>query len=170
MMMLSLLSTAVAAPPDLCQDGLARFTRNFTELYMAYWLVKSEPDAYSWQQMQQDEKADWSGVRNHQAANNMRAMKLGDQCFFYHSNEGKEIVGTVAVSQLYHPDPSDETGKFGMVEMTAGKPLPKAVTLASIKADPKLKNMVLVKNSRLSVQPVTDIEWKIVCTLGGLKQ
>ncbi len=137
---------------------------------MAYWLVKSEPDAYSWQQMQQDKKANWSGVRNHQAANNMKAMKLGDECFFYHSNEGKEIVGIITVSKLYHPDPSDETGKFGMVEMTASKPLPIPVTLANIKKDPKLENMVLVRNSRLSVQPVTQIEWKIVCTLGGRKK
>ena len=136
---------------------------------MAHWLVKSEPDAYSWQQMQKDKKSGWSGVRNHQASNNMKAMKLGDECFFYHSNEGKEIVGTVTISKLYHPDPSDETGKFGMVEMTAGRPMPKPVTLADIKAHAKLKDMVLVKNSRLSVQPVSDAEWKLICTLGGLK-
>ena len=136
---------------------------------MAHWLVKSEPDAYSWQQMQKDKKSGWSGVRNHQASNNMKAMKLGDECFFYHSNEGKEIVGTVTVSKLYHPDPSDETGKFGMVEMTAGKPMPKPVTLADIKTHAKLKDMVLVKTPRLSVQPVTDAEWKIICALGGLK-
>ncbi len=136
---------------------------------MAHWLVKSEPDAYSWQQMQKDKKSGWSGVRNHQAANNMKAMKIGDECFFYHSNEGKEVVGIVTVSKLYHPDPSDETGKFGMVEMTAGKPMPKPVTLADIKTNTKLKDMVLVKNSRLSVQPVTDAEWKIICALGGLK-
>ena len=136
---------------------------------MAHWLVKSEPDAYSWQQMKKDKKSGWSGVRNHQAANNMKAMKIGDECFFYHSNEGKEVVGIVTVSKLYHPDPSDETGKFGMVEMTAGKPMPKPVTLADIKTNTKLKDMVLVKNSRLSVQPVTDAEWKIICALGGLK-
>ena len=136
---------------------------------MAHWLVKSEPAAYSWQQMQKDKKAGWSGVRNHQAANNMKAMKTGDECFFYHSNEGKEIVGIVTVSKLYHPDPSDETGKFGMVEMTAGEAMAKPVTLVDIKANPKLKEMVLVKNSRLSVQPVTDAEWKTICALGGLK-
>lgn len=135
---------------------------------MAYWLMKSEPSAYSWQQMVKDKKSGWSGVRNYTAQNNMKAMKLGDECFFYHSNEGKEIVGTVKVSKLFHPDPTDKEGKFGMVEVTAGAALKKFITLAEIKANAKLKNMVLVKQSRLSVSPVSDDEWKTICKLGGL--
>lgn len=135
---------------------------------MAYWLVKSEPEAYSWAQMVKDKKTGWSGVRNYQAANNMKAMKAGDECFFYHSNDGKEIVGTVKVSKTYHPDPTDETGKFGMVEMSAGKALKKPVALADIKSHPKLKNMAFVKQSRLSVSPVTADEWKTIVSLGGL--
>lgn len=135
---------------------------------MAYWLMKSEPSAYSWKQMVKDKKSGWTGVRNHQASNNMKAMKLGDECFFYHSNEGREIVGIVKVSKLYHPDPTDGGGKFGMVEVTAGAPLKKHVTLADIKSHPKLKTMALVKQSRLSVSPVTADEWKTICTLGGV--
>lgn len=135
---------------------------------MAHWLMKSEPDAYSWQQMVKDKKSGWTGVRNYQASNNMKAMKLGDECFFYHSNEGKEIVGIVKVSKLYHPDPTDKEGKFGMVEVTAVKDLKKTVTLADIKAHAKLKGMALVKQSRLSVSPVTDEEWSTICKLGGL--
>lgn len=134
---------------------------------MAYWLVKSEPDAYSWQQMVKDKKTVWSGVRNHQAANNMKAMKRGDACFFYHSNDGKEIVGMVTVSKEYHPDPGDESGTFGMVEMTAGKALERPVTLSAIKAHITLKNMALVRQSRLSVSPVTAAEWKTILKLGG---
>lgn len=135
---------------------------------MAHWLMKSEPSAYSWAQMVKDKKSGWSGVRNYTAQNNMKAMKTGDECFFYHSNEGKDIVGIVKVSKLFHPDPTDDTGKFGMVELTAVKPLEKPVTLAEIKSHAKLKNMVLVKMSRLSVSPVTDDEWKTICKLGGL--
>lgn len=135
---------------------------------MAYWLMKSEPDAYSWQQMVKDKKSGWTGVRNYQASNNMKAMKIGDECFFYHSNEGREIVGIVKVSKLYHPDPTDETGKFGMVEVTAVKALSKPVTLADIKAHAKLKGMALVRQSRLSVSPVSADEWKMICKLGGV--
>lgn len=135
---------------------------------MAYWLVKSEPSAYSWDQMVKDKKTGWSGVRNHQAANNMKAMKPGDECFFYHSNEGKEIVGTVKVTKPYHPDPSDKTEKFGMVEMTTGEKLKTPVGLAEIKGHAKLKNMAFVKQSRLSVSPVTAEEWKIIRKLGGI--
>lgn len=135
---------------------------------MAYWLMKSEPDAYSWAQMVKDKKTGWSGVRNYQAAANMKAMKIGDECFFYHSNEGKEIVGTVTVSKTYHPDPSDEQGKFGMVEVKAGTALENPVTLAEIKIHPKLKQMAFVKQSRLSVSPVTADEWKTICKLGGI--
>lgn len=135
---------------------------------MSYWLIKSEPAVYPWQQMVKDKKTGWSGVRNHQAAANMRAMKIGDEAFFYHSNEGKEIVGIVTITKLYYPDLSDETGKFGMVEVTADKPLPRPVTLAAIKAHPQLKTMAVVRQSRLSVSPVTAEEWKVICKLGGL--
>ncbi len=137
---------------------------------MAYWLLKSEPDSWSWtQQVEAGKKGThWNGVRNHVAKGNLKAMQLGDQAFFYHSNQGKEIVGIVEVTKLYYPDPSDESGKFGMVDVRTVKPLPKPVTLVSIKDEPKLKDMSLVNNSRLSVQPVTDAEWKLVCTMGGL--
>jgi predicted RNA-binding protein with PUA-like domain len=135
---------------------------------MAYWLLKSEPAAYSWQQMAKDRKTVWSGVRNFQAQNNMKAMKPGDECFFYHSNEGKEIVGIVKVSKAFHPDSSDKSGKFGMVEVEAVKALAAPVSLAGIKVHPKLKEMVFVKQSRLSVSPVAAEEWKTICKLGGL--
>jgi len=135
---------------------------------MAYWLMKSEPAAYSWQQMVKDKKTGWSGVRNYQAANNMKAMKVGDEAFFYHSNDGKEIVGTVRISKTYHPDPTDAAGKFGMVEVTAGTAFKTPVTLAAIKVHEKLQDMAFVRQSRLSVSPVTAAEWKIICKLGGV--
>jgi predicted RNA-binding protein with PUA-like domain len=136
---------------------------------MAHWLIKSEPNKWSWQdQVEAGEKGTfWNGVRNHTAKQYLMAMQLGDQVFFYHSNEGKEIVGIVEVIKLFYPDPSDPSGKFGMVDVRAVKPLKRPVTLEAIKADPRLKDMMLVKNSRLSVQPVTDEEWKIVCEEGG---
>lgn len=134
---------------------------------MAYWLIKSEPSAYAFEQMLKDKKTGWSGVRNYQAANNMKAMKVGDECFFYHSNEGKEIVGIVKVLKTYHADPSDETGRFGMVEVGSAKPVKNTVTLADIKAHPKLQNMSFVKQSRLSVSPVTAPEWDVICKLAG---
>jgi len=138
---------------------------------MAYWLFKTEPSAWSWeQQKKKGAKGEaWSGVRNHQAANNMKAMVKGDLGFFYHSVDEKRIVGIVKVSGLYRPDPTDETGKFGLVEGKAVRDLPKPVTLAEIKAAPKLAEMVLVKNSRLSVQPVSPAEWQIISAMGGLK-
>jgi predicted RNA-binding protein with PUA-like domain len=135
---------------------------------MAYWLMKSEPEAYSWQQLSKDKKTGWTGVRNYQASNNMKAMKTGDQAFFYHSNEGREIVGVMTIGKTYHPDPTDETGRFGMVEVVYGTPFKKAVTLAEIKIHDKLKNMAFVKQSRLSVSPVTADEWKTVCKMGGI--
>ena len=135
---------------------------------MKYWLVKSEPFKYSWDQLVKDGKTFWNGVRNYQAANNMKAMKLGDLCFFYHSNEGKEIVGVVKVSKTYHPDPTDEAGKFGMVEMAAHDTLKTPVSLAAIKAHPQLAEMSFVKQSRLSVSPVKAAEWKVICKLGGI--
>ena len=135
---------------------------------MAYWLMKSEPAAYSWEQLAKDKKTGWTGVRNYQAANNMKAMKIGDAAFFYHSNEGKEIVGVMKITGLYHPDPTDDTGKFGMVEVSFGTPFKKTVTLAEIKSHAKLKNMAFVKQSRLSVSPVTADEWKTICKMGGI--
>ncbi len=135
---------------------------------MAYWLMKSEPAAYAWSQLVKDKKTSWTGVRNYQAANNMKAMQLGDEAFFYHSNEGREIVGVMRISKLYHPDPTDPAGRFGMVEVTALRPFARPVTLAEIKEHPKLKDMAFVKQSRLSVSPVTAAEWKLLCTLGGI--
>lgn len=132
---------------------------------MAYWLMKSEPTAYAWEQLLKDKITGWSGVRNYQAANNMKAMAIGDEAFFYHSNVGREIVGIIKVSKLYHPDPSDETHKFGMVGVTAVKSLKTSVTLAAIKAHPELEKMALLRQSRLSVSPVTPREWKIICGL-----
>jgi predicted RNA-binding protein with PUA-like domain len=137
---------------------------------MAHWLVKSEPSAWSFaQQVAAGKKGtSWNGVRNHAAKLNLMAMKLGDEAFFYHSNEGKDIVGVVEVIKLYYPDPTDESGKFGMVDFRAVRALPKPVSLEAIKADKRLADMALVKLSRLSVQPVADAEWKIVCAMGGL--
>jgi predicted RNA-binding protein with PUA-like domain len=138
---------------------------------MAYWLLKTEAETWSWDQQKKKgaEGEPWSGVRNHQAANNMKAMKKGDLGFFYHSGDQKRIVGIVEVSGEYRPDPTDETGKFGLVTVKAVRDVPKPVTLADIRANAKLKDMVLVKNSRLSVQPVTAAEWKLVCAMGGVK-
>ena len=137
---------------------------------MAYWLFKSEPSVFSYEKLAGEgaKGTDWSGIRNHSAKLNMMAMKLGDTGFFYHSNQGKAIVGIVEVIALYHPDPSDETGKFGMVDIRALRALPREVTLEAIKAEKRLAKMALVVNSRLSVQPVTDGEWRIVCAMGGL--
>ncbi len=135
---------------------------------MAYWLVKSEPSAYSWDEMVRDGATNWSGVRNHQAANNLKSMKKGDECFFYHSNDGKEIVGIVQVEKEYYPDPADKEGRFVMIDVKAAKPLPKPVSLKDIKATKALENMALVRQSRLSVCPVTESEWRVICKMGGL--
>ncbi len=137
---------------------------------MAYWLLKSEPSSWSWdQQVAARQKGTfWSGVRNHAAKNHLMAMRMGDRAFFYHSGEDKAIVGVVEVIKEYYPDHTDETGKFGMVDVKAVEALPRPVTLAAIKAEPRLKDMALIKYSRLSVQPVTDAEWRIVCRMGGL--
>ena len=138
---------------------------------MAYWLFKSEPESWSWEaQKKKGAKGEpWSGVRNHQAANNMKAMKKGDRGFFYHSGEERAVVGIVEVIGEYRPDPTDEKGKFGLVDVKAVEDLPKSVSLADIKANPKLADMTLVTFSRLSVQPVTPAQWKIVCAMGGMK-
>lgn len=136
---------------------------------MATWLFKSEPEAYSWDQLVKDKKTGWTGVRNHQANNNMKAMKKGDRGFFYHSVSDKHIVGIVEVVGEHRPDPTDKSARFGMVEVKPVKPLPKPVTLEQIKADPHLQDLALVRQSRLSVVPVDAKSWKIICALGGLK-
>ena len=137
---------------------------------MAHWLYKSEPSVWSWDQQAAEgaKGTHWNGVRNHVAKQNLMAMRLGEQGFFYHSNEGKAVVGIVEVIREYYPDHTDATGKFGMVDIKAVKPFPKPVTLDDIKKQPGLEKMILVNNSRLSVQPVTDEEWAIVCRMGGL--
>jgi predicted RNA-binding protein with PUA-like domain len=134
---------------------------------MAHWLMKSEPSSWSWQQqVEAGEKGTfWNGVRNHLAKKHLKDMKVGDQAFFYHSGEEKAVVGIVEIIKDYYPDPLDKAGVFGMVDVKAVKSLAKPVTLAEIKADPRLKDMVLVKSSRLSVQPVTDAEWRTVLTM-----
>jgi len=135
---------------------------------MAYWLFKSEAETWSWaQQKKKGAKGEpWNGVRNYQAANCMKAMKKGDQGFFYHSGDQRQIVEVIGE---YRPDVTDEKGRFGLVDVRFVKDVPTPVTLAAVKADAKLKEMVLVKNSRLSVQPVTPAEWKHVCKMGGMK-
>ncbi len=133
---------------------------------MAYWLVKSEPGTWSWDDQVKAKVTGWDGVRNYQAANNMKAMALGDLCFFYHSVNEKQIVGIVEVVKLYRPDPSDESGRFGMVDVKAVKPFVRPVTLAEIKAEPRLKDLALVRQSRLSVLPVGKDEWALICKMG----
>ena len=137
---------------------------------MAHWLIKSEPGNWSWHdQMKAGRKGTfWNGVRNHSAKLNLIAMRVGEQAFFYHSNEGKEIVGIVEIIKPYYPDPSDQTGKFGMVDVRAVEALKKPVSLNAIKADPRLAKMALVTNARLSVQPVSDREWDIIRAEGRI--
>jgi len=136
---------------------------------MQYWLFKSEPSSWSWEQQKAKGEAgeEWTGVRNFQARKNMKTMELGDQGFFYHSGEGKEIVGIVEVIKLAHPDSTAKGGPWECVDIRAVRDLPRPVTLEQCKADKRLKDMVLVKNSRLSVQPVTPEEWAIVCAFAG---
>lgn len=138
---------------------------------MNYWLFKTEPETFSWEmQKKRGAKGEpWSGVRNFAAAKHMKAMKKGDLGFFYHTGDEKQIVGIVKVIAEYKPDPTDETGKFGLVDVKAVKEVPKPVTLAQVKADPKLKDIVLAREPRLSVQPVTPAEWKHICKMGGVK-
>ncbi len=135
---------------------------------MAHWLVKSEPNAFSWDQQVANGVEPWTGVRNALAANNLRAMRIGDRAFFYHSNIGKEVVGIVEVVREAYPDPTDETGRWVCVDMKAVRPVPQPVTLAAIKAAPELAELALVRQSRLSVMPVSDPHWAILCRMGGL--
>ena len=136
---------------------------------MQYWLFKSEPGAWSWDDHVKAGTAEWDGVRNHQACNNMAAMKLGDRAFFYHSVNEKQIVGVVEVAKEYYPDPTDESERFGMVDLTALEPVKSPVTLAAIKAEPALADFALVRQSRLSVVPVTAPQWKLLCRMAGIK-
>ncbi len=133
---------------------------------MNYWLVKSEPDAFSWDQQVANGVEPWTGVRSYQARNNLRAMRKGDLAFFYHSNEGKEIVGIVEVVREAYPDPSAESGDWACVDMRAVRPFVRPVTLAEMKADPALADLSLLRLSRLSVVPVSAEQWRYICKLG----
>ncbi len=135
---------------------------------MQYWLMKSEPDVYSWSKLVTEGRGRWDGVRNPVAARNLSTMKLGDRAFFYHSNIGKEVVGVMEIVREHYPDPTDKTGKWVAVDV---KPLVAAktpATLAAIKAEKRLSAMALVRYARLSVQPVTAAEWKLVCRMSGI--
>ena len=136
---------------------------------MAHWLVKSEPDAFSWEQQVANDVEPWTGVRNHTAKLNLMAMKKGDRAFFYHSNIGKEIVGVVEVVREAYPDPSAESGPWVCVDMKAVAAMPKPVTLAALKDDARFAEFLLIRQSRLSVLPVSDVHWALICKLGGYK-
>ena len=137
---------------------------------MAYWLLKTEPEEFSWDDpVKRGTKGEpWSGVRNHIAKNNMKAMKKGDLAFFYHTGDEKQVVGIVEVIREHYPDPTDEKGIFKSVDVKAVEKLPKPVTLAEVKASPKLKDMILARQPRLSVHPVTEAEWKEVLRMAGM--
>ena len=136
---------------------------------MATWLMKSEPGEYSWDDLVAEGADYWDGVRNYQASNNMKAMKLGDRCFFYHSVKAREIVGIMEVVREYYPDHTDPSGRFGMVDVKALRPFKTPVTLAQIKADPRFAEIALVRQSRLSVMPIDARYWKALCAMGGVK-
>ena len=136
---------------------------------MAYWLVKSEPGTWSWDDQVRDGTTHWDGVRNYQDSNNLKAMKKGDRCFFYHSVNEKQIVGIVEVVKEYYPDPSDPKGRFGMVDVKAVKPFKRPVTLAEIKDEPRLEEMALIRQSRLSVRPVSEEQWNLILAMGETK-
>lgn len=134
---------------------------------MAYWLVKSEPGAWSWDDHVKAGTAEWDGIRNHQANNNMKAMKVGDKGFFYHSVNEKRIVGIVEVCAEIHPDSTTDDPRWECVDIRAVAPMPTPVTLAEIKAEPRLADFALVRQSRLSVVPVSAAEWALICEMGG---
>jgi predicted RNA-binding protein with PUA-like domain len=138
---------------------------------MAHWLLKTEPEEFSWDdQVARGKKGEpWSGVRNFIARNNMKQMKKGERAFFYHTGNEKQVVGIVEVIREHYPDPTDEKGVFKAVDVIAVEKLPRPVTLAEVKANPRLKDMALARQPRLSVQPVTEEEWRIVCEMGGMK-
>ena len=135
---------------------------------MAYWLMKTEPGGWSWDDQVKEGTTYWDGVRNHQASNNMKKMAIGDRCFFYHSVKERRIVGVVEVVKTYYPDHTDPTGRFGMVDVKAIGPVPNPVMLAEIKADPAFADFLLVRSSRLSVVPVSAAHWKRLCGMGGI--
>jgi predicted RNA-binding protein with PUA-like domain len=134
---------------------------------MAYWLVKSEPSTYSWDQLVADGQTNWDGVRNAQALNNLRAMQAGDRAFFYHSGEGREIVGIVEIVRPFYPDPADRSGKLGMVDVKPVMPVAVKVGLAAMRSRPELSGMSLLRQSRLSVCPVSANEWEVICEMAG---
>ena len=135
---------------------------------MQYWLLKSEPASYSWDRLVAEGRAQWDGVRNFQAAANLKKMKKGDRAFFYHSGEGPAIVGIVEITKEAYPDPTDKEGRFVMVDLAPSEKLKKPVTLAAIKAEPKLGDLLLVRQGRLSVSPVGPEEWRLLCKMGGV--
>jgi predicted RNA-binding protein with PUA-like domain len=135
---------------------------------MAHWLLKSEPSSYSWDRLVADGSTHWDGVRNPQALNNLRAMNLGDRVFFYHSNEGKEIVGVAEVVKTFYPDPNDKSGKLGMVDIKPVAPARVRVGLKEMRAKPELSELSLLKQSRLSVCPISESEWSALCRMAGI--
>ena len=134
---------------------------------MAFWLIKSEPDAFSWDEQVANDVEPWTGVRNHQAKKNLAAMQVGDRAFFYHSNVQRAIVGVVEVVRAAYPDPTAESGAWVCVDVKAVGPMPTPVTLAQIKAEPGLEELALVRQSRLSVCPVSEPHWQVLCQMGG---
>jgi predicted RNA-binding protein with PUA-like domain len=132
---------------------------------VAHWLLKSEPSHYSWDQMMQDGRTHWDGVRNFQALANLRAMRAGDRAFFYHSNEGREIVGIVEIVRPFYPDPGDPGGRLGMVDVAPVSAVKQPVSLAAMKGVPELAGMALLRQSRLSVCPVSAAEWAVICRM-----
>lgn len=135
---------------------------------MAYWLVKSEPKAWSWQDHVTAGTTHWDGVRNRQAVNHLTAMAVGDRAFFYHSGAERRIVGIVEVVRTYYPDPSDASGRFGMVDLRVVEALPRPVALGEVKNEPRLAHLALVRQGRLSVMPIDDEAWRLLCAMGGL--
>ena len=133
---------------------------------MAYWLIKSEPGAWSWDDQVKNGSTHWDGVRNYQASNNMKAMRIGDRAFFYHSVNEKRIVGIVEVAKEYCPDHTDASGRFGMVDVKTLMPVNKPVTLADIKGEPRLQDLALIRQSRLSVMPIDAASWALICRMG----
>ena len=136
---------------------------------MNFWLVKSEPESWSWQQQCDAGATHWDGVRNFQASKHLKAMAVGDLAFFYHSGAERQIVGIVEVIRPYYPDPSDPSGRFGMVDVGSVEPVPEPVTLAAVKAEPRLADLALVRQSRLSVMPIDEASWRLIRAMGGMK-
>lgn len=136
---------------------------------MQYWLIKTEPSTWSWDDQVAKTTTCWDGVRNYQASRHLKSMAVGDQCFFYHSVSDRQIVGIVEVIRPYHPDPSDETDRFGMVEVKTLKPLKNPVNLHDIKHEPRLAHLALVRQSRLSVMPIDKDSWSLILKMGGEK-